>query len=515
MLYLGPTATRDGAENRGNLVGAFGGPRWRFAGVLLAAFLTATLGWILPLQAASVRWAASSGRVYVEGPGTMTLSDLVAAADGAPIREVSPGIWQVDAEVIVEDGARLELHSRAQGGDVDELRLRSDNLPVPRSVTSIRADWGTLSMCGIRLLSWDAAVGGPDTEYARFGRAYVGVRSRLAPDGVTALESRMDIVGCEISHLGYDDAESYGLTWKVAGEETPDLFERVDVYGDVRDSRIHHNYFGLYFFGAQGMNIVSNEVAHCVEYGVDPHDDSDQLLIEGNDVHHDGNHGIIASRRCDRLVIRSNVVGSNRNNGIMLHRSSDDCVIEGNRVSDNADAGIVNVVTWSGLRVHPETGLVTIEPVAWTALTGGDRLWRATVTEAGESVRWRLAGLAAGHRYRVSQNGAGALVATAETSGELEWTDPFDVPRVVEYRVAPESRIQIVPATGGPLLEWQGGRLQRAERLGDGEWLDVPEATSPMRLERVSGGGGVFYRVMMVPGPLGNGGRRERIEPSP
>jgi len=119
------------------------------------------------------------------------------------------------------------------------------------------------------------------------------------------------------------------------------LLDGVHVLGDIQNSRIHHNYFGVYTFGGHGMQWLNNEVDHNVQYGFDLHDDSDHLLIQGNNTHHNGNHGIIASMRCDHLTIRDNRSWANAQNGIILHRSSDDCLIENNQCYDNADTGIV------------------------------------------------------------------------------------------------------------------------------------------------------------------------------
>jgi parallel beta-helix repeat protein len=114
----------------------------------------------------------------------------------------------------------------------------------------------------------------------------------------------------------------------------------VDVVGSVTGSRIHHNYFGVYSHGGYGIVYQDNEVDHNVQYGIDPHDDSDHLLIADNFVHDNGNHGIICSQRCDNLAIRNNRTVANAGNGIMLHRSVVDSLIEGNEATDNEDAGI-------------------------------------------------------------------------------------------------------------------------------------------------------------------------------
>jgi parallel beta-helix repeat protein len=213
---------------------------------------------------------------------------------------------------------------------------------------SVTANWGTLDIESTKITSWDAAVGGPDTEFQTFGRAFVRVRSSLDADGVTALESRMDIVDSEVSFLGYDASESYGLAWKVAGvhpDPAKSIFDYVNVYGDIINTHIHDNFWAVYTFGAYGSQWLNNEIDHNAGYGFDPHDDSDNLRIEGNNVHHNGfigrgHHGIIASRRCDHLVIRNNHSWANAGNGIMLHRHSSDNVVENNLSELNSDSGI-------------------------------------------------------------------------------------------------------------------------------------------------------------------------------
>jgi mannuronan 5-epimerase len=291
-------------------------------------------------SAVDIQWALSSNRIYVNGPGDATLSDIKAAQDQAPVEQVAPGVWHLRASLIIQGGAQLVLHGKAIGGDVNELRLQSNNTTDTNRFVFISADWGSINIQETSITSWDDAVGGPDTEYATNGRAYINVRSELAADGVTPLQSRMDVIHSDIGYLGYDESEAYGLSWKVNGDQ-PDLFNRADVFGDILDSRIHHNFFGIYTFGAYSMHCSDNEIDHNVQYGFDGHDDSDYLLIQGNNAHHNGNHGIIASKRCDHLTIRDNVCWANAQNGIILHRNSNNGLIEGNQCHDNRDSGVV------------------------------------------------------------------------------------------------------------------------------------------------------------------------------
>lgn len=294
---------------------------------------------------ATFRWSSSNQRIYVTGPGVATLSDLKKALPSAPLELIDPTnhIWFLRANLLIENGARLELHGPGISGDVAELRLKSNNSSDANAVVWISADWGSLDIRNTKILSWDEAIAGPDTEFEIFQRAYIRVRSSLAPDAVTALESRMDIRNSDIGYLGFYEAESYGLSWKVRGthpDPTKFILDVVDVYGDILDSHLHDNYFGVYTFGAYGCHWAGNEVDHNHGYGFDPHDDSDNLLIENNNIHDNGYHGIIASKRCDHLIIRNNRSHANFNNGIMLHRHCDDSVIENNQTYFNGFSGI-------------------------------------------------------------------------------------------------------------------------------------------------------------------------------
>ena len=74
--------------------------------------------------ALGIRWSTSSNRIYVTGPGFVTLSDISAAQIQAPLKQVTPGVWYLMANLVLEDGAHLILQGTRAGGDVDELRLQ-------------------------------------------------------------------------------------------------------------------------------------------------------------------------------------------------------------------------------------------------------------------------------------------------------------------------------------------------------------------------------------------------------
>jgi len=85
------------------------------------------LGWSSAAFGMTFRWAASSYRIYVTGPGSAMLSDLKAALPNAPLTQVAPGVWHLRADLQVENGATLVLYGTKIGGDVNQLRLQSNN----------------------------------------------------------------------------------------------------------------------------------------------------------------------------------------------------------------------------------------------------------------------------------------------------------------------------------------------------------------------------------------------------
>jgi len=285
----------------------------------------------VPCAARHVSWVPSADRLYVAGRATCTLGDLARLAPDAPLAEVSPGVWFLETNLHLQSGATLVVDGTVRGGDADELRLLSDS----SGFVELRAEWGTVLLRSTRVTSWDPDAGAPDTDVDN-GRALVRVVSYL--DGDTPRESRMDVIASDIGYLGYYAAESYGLVWKVR-DPTPDVFDVVDVFGDILDSTVHHNYFGMYSYGAYGMRITGNTFHDNVQYGIDPHDDSDALVIEDNETRDNGNHGFICSKRCDRLTVRRNVSRGNVGTGFMFHRGVTGSVLEDNLAEDNRDAG--------------------------------------------------------------------------------------------------------------------------------------------------------------------------------
>jgi parallel beta-helix repeat protein len=309
--------------------------RWQSClGIMLCAVVAPALACIKT----DTRFAATSNTLYIETAVTCTPTQLAAFLKPTVLELVDPvnRIWLLKANLRLTGGGALRLYGTAIGGDTNEFRLLSANSPV--NIIRITPRWGTIDIRSTRVLSWDPATAGPDLTTDN-GRSYINAESFL--DGSTPRESRMDILDSEISYLGFYDAESYGLVWKVLGDPdvTPNLYSLLNVYGSVRHSHIHHNYMGFYSFGGQAIEITDNEMDHNEAYGIDPHDDSDFLVISRNVVHDNGTHGIICSRRCNGLTITDND-SYNNDHGIMLHRDVTDTLVQNNHVHNNRDNGI-------------------------------------------------------------------------------------------------------------------------------------------------------------------------------
>ncbi|MEK8174652.1 right-handed parallel beta-helix repeat-containing protein [Streptomyces sp. M19] len=262
-----------------------------------------------------VRYASSTNTIYLTS-GTATLPGVRELCPSAPISrtDAASRTWELSADLVVQNGATLELHGSRAGGDVDTLRLRSLSDNRSEHVSAITAQYGTIDID-----SWPSPPG--TTPPAAGHRPGLPRRHRPGawppssgpcPTWTTTAPARVpdERQDSDIGYLGYYAAESYGIAYKSRGCDSShqDVCDVLDVYGDQTGSRFHHNYMGTYTFDAHGMTFDRNEYDHNISYGLDPHDDSDHLTITRNHAHHNGNHGFICSQRCDHLRIVGNEV---------------------------------------------------------------------------------------------------------------------------------------------------------------------------------------------------------------
>ena len=109
---------------------------------------------------------------------------------------------------------------------------------------------------------------------------------------------------CQLSHIDPELTHSYQVRGFCKFKSNPEVFDVVNVYGNIYDSDIHHNHFGMYTYGHQQGDWRRNKMHDNTAYGFDPHDDSDFLTIHDNDVYNNVKHGIIASKRCNGVSIQ-------------------------------------------------------------------------------------------------------------------------------------------------------------------------------------------------------------------
>ena len=336
--------------------------RTSLSGACLAVTLTAAalVAGATPAAAATcnapVRYSSTSDAIYLTSGTTVdTLSEIKAACPSAPLTQVAPKVWQLDADLILQNGATLNL---AAAGDVTELRLQSLPSGLQNEVAAVTAQYGTINMAGVKVTSWNGS--GPDTDPAVAsggvrGRAFVRALSFM--EGSTPRTSTMNIVDSDLGYLGFNGAEAYGVAYKArgCGGDTQNICDVLDVFGKQTGSTFHDNFMGTYTWGAKDMLFDRNTYSKNKSYGLDPHDDSDYLTITGNTFSENGNHGLICSQRCNNLIIRGNkslnngqipYVGpgdddptDNQVHGIMLHRGITNTVVEDNEVRGQTTGG--------------------------------------------------------------------------------------------------------------------------------------------------------------------------------
>ena len=144
-------------------------------------------------------WVASEKTLHIRNNAECFLGDLYKAFPDVgivePINEIE-NAWVLNGNILLKDGARLNIYGSKAGGKTDLLRIASS----PTEFFSIVAEWGHIEIRNTTITSWDASLKGPAEIYDD-GRAYIKVRSILADDG-TALESEMNILDSEVSYLG-------------------------------------------------------------------------------------------------------------------------------------------------------------------------------------------------------------------------------------------------------------------------------------------------------------------------
>ena len=249
----------------------------------------------------------------------LTLREIAEKTDNKYVKEIEPGIWYATSTLYIANGVTLTI----DGEDVKWLKLASNKDYFVR----LQGYGANIYIQDTKITSWDEYDNDFDYNYDD-KRAYVILQNT----------GRMDIYNSELSYLGFktltmETGGTYGVSWRVSSG----TFGKNLITGEVMNSNFHNNYFGIYTFGATGMIFKGNEFHDNIIYGLDPHDDSNNFIVENNRAYNNPHHGIIFSKRCFNNIIRNNVSYDNGLHGIMLHDNSDNNIVEGNIVYGNTD----------------------------------------------------------------------------------------------------------------------------------------------------------------------------------
>lgn len=255
--------------------------------------------------------------VAINGEGTtVTLPDIQQeVASVAPnvkvlsLEDATNKVWLAHANLLIGRGVTLKLTTetvrwlklRSQDGAIAATRATGEGSYDYKSFVWLRAQNGTILIDGVKVTSWDSAKNEYDTNVAN-GRSYLLAKG----------DARMNIANGELSYLGSADGESYGVSWRdTNSDQQPDVL-RTRVTGEVTNSTLSYNYYGIYTFQASNMVFRGNRFHHNLSYGFDPHDFTNHVLVENNESFENGNHGFIISRGCNNFVFRGNTSYNNR-----------------------------------------------------------------------------------------------------------------------------------------------------------------------------------------------------------
>jgi parallel beta-helix repeat protein len=258
------------------------------------------------------------------------------------IEQTGPFTYRIKKPISIQGNIRIDITSAT----VKKLELRSS----PNDVTCLCFDRASALLKDVSITSYDPATNKPDVKYSD-ERAFVRDKN-----------GRMDAINVNFSYLGNDleadnapvkrtnpiqsEGGTYGVSWRIAD----DLLGQEIATGFVDHSSFTNNHFGAFTFGASGMTWRNSYFAHNDVYGLDPHDDSNNALIEDNVFAYNGKHGFIVSKRCDYNIIRNNLSVGNKLHGFMLHEKSDYNLIENNVAYDNVDNFVIYASDYNTIR---------------------------------------------------------------------------------------------------------------------------------------------------------------------
>lgn len=303
-------------------------------------------------------------KYYLRQPVVTNLPELMKIlAPLGGMEQTGPLSYRLNKNISIEGDIRLDMTPET----VTKLEIKSEH----GSTICFCMDESTALLDGVTVSTYDSTTGKPDTNSAD-GRSFIRMKN-----------GRMDVVDAKLQYLGngldpkltadspLNEGGVYGMSWRISDDR---LGSQI-VTGWVENSDFSHNHFGAYSFGASGMTWRSNRFHDNEVYGLDPHDDSNNALVENNIFDHNGKHGFIVSKRCQYNIIRNNTSYDNKLHGFMLHLDSAYNLIEHNVAYGNQDNFVIFHSNFNTIRDNlsysPRSSHIRInDPSAANFITG-------------------------------------------------------------------------------------------------------------------------------------------------
>jgi parallel beta-helix repeat protein len=264
-------------------------------------------------SAPEISYNRENNTIYVSGKGAIvTIPQIKKSLPGKSIlEEQSGGEWLLKSNLLLKENTALFIG----GAEVKWLKLLSGE----SGFVSIVSDSGNIFIEKTKVTSWDKEAEDFDKDI-KDGRSFILLKGK----------GRMDIFASEIAYLGFPYREGerfgsvYGLSWKGADGKG------ALIGGSLVRSEVHHNYFGVYTYGAKAMLFRDNKIFSNYKYGLNYHDHSNNFLVEGNMSFKNGAHGVIFSQGNSQNIVRDNYLFDNKLHGLVFHQQSNNNLAENN-----------------------------------------------------------------------------------------------------------------------------------------------------------------------------------------
>src|ERR687897_1300420 len=266
--------------------------------------------------------AASTACVgYSAGVNTMTITcdatflDVVQTINDPEIldqEEEQNGQYILNANLEVADGVTFEMTSN--GDNLQYLKIAGANGIIV---------YGKILIDGVRITSWDTEEDDviPQDMNGTIRRGYVQF---AASEGA-------QIINPEFAQLGDVEPGRRGFDLFGGGGPSHDMV--------INNSIFHNMWMAFYSNGAYNITVDGSEYYDNIQYSLDPHTVTHDMIITNNWLH-DNPIGAICSDRCYNILIEGNLVEDTTDIGIFFSRNMTDSIARNNHVI-NARVGIL------------------------------------------------------------------------------------------------------------------------------------------------------------------------------